>query len=191
MNWSTSTFSLSWYTCHCSVLTYTPLQLPKDHGSIQSRGDRIFSCTQRPPSLLFSGYKGPFSQGSSSTSVKLTIWDLHLVPRLRLTGTKLKLLHMPSWLSQGQLYLHLSNCIVQFIAQTYYNCNCCHIPQHEHHECTCHHTMAVSINYHTIHLVAYCLLCYLISGAHSILCQMTGLYRLNCKRLSRKLPQTI
>jgi len=26
MDWSTSTFSLSWYTCHFSVLTYTPLQ---------------------------------------------------------------------------------------------------------------------------------------------------------------------
>jgi len=26
MDWSTSTFSLSWYTCHFIVLTYTPLQ---------------------------------------------------------------------------------------------------------------------------------------------------------------------
>lgn len=36
---------------------------PRNHSSIHSRGDRIFSCTQRSPSLLFSGYKGPFSQG--------------------------------------------------------------------------------------------------------------------------------
>ena len=103
--------SASWRIHHFSY--------PRNHGSIHSRGDRIFSCTQCPPSLLFSGYKGPFSQGQSSRSVKLIIWDLQLVPRLRLRGAKLKLLHMPSWLSQEHLYLHLSN----FIAQTYCNWN--------------------------------------------------------------------
>ena len=85
---------------------------PRNHNLTADRGKKFFSfpkcsdCLWSPSSLLFNGNKVFFTERQSGQGVKLTN-HLHLVPRLRMTGDIPELPHMPSWQSQGQLYLYL------------------------------------------------------------------------------------